>query len=90
MLYRGASGSGQVTPTSCLTGVLGSCSCLCLVACLLAGCLLNEGARESSSGQAITPARYDEGSPATSNHNAAIGESREGMPSQFCSGGFFS
>ena len=41
--------------------------------CLLARCLLNEGATESSSRQAITPARYDEGTLAT-NHNAATGE----------------
>ena len=41
-----------------------------LVACLPAGCLLNEGARESSSRQVITPARYDEGTFAT-NHKAA-------------------
>ena len=37
------------------------------------GCILNEGARESSSRQAITPARYDEGTLAT-NHNAAKGK----------------
>lgn len=31
------------------------------ISCLLVGCfLVNEGARESSSGQAITLARYDE------------------------------
>ena len=40
--------------------------------CVLSGYLVNEGARESSSRQAITPARYD-GTLAT-NHNAAIGE----------------
>ena len=54
-----------------LDGCLERCSCL--LSCLLAGCLLNEGARESSSRQAITPARYDEGTLAT-NHNAATGE----------------
>ena len=43
---------------------------LVLVACLLAGCL--EGAREVSSRQAITPARYDGGTLAT-NHNTAQG-----------------
>ena len=48
-------------------------SCIAVVGSLLAGCLLNEGARESSSRQAITPARYDEGILATK-HNAAIGE----------------
>ena len=54
--------------------MLGSYSCLCsLLACLLAGCLLNEGARESSSRQTITPARCDEETLAT-NHNAATGE----------------
>ena len=42
-------------------------------ACLLVGCLLNEGAREFSSRQTITPARYDEGTLAT-NHNADTGE----------------
>ena len=46
---------------------------LTLVACLLAGCLLNEGAREPSSEQGKTPARYDEGTHAT-NRNAATGE----------------
>ena len=44
-----------------------------LVAVCLARCLLNEGARRSSEKQAITPARYDEGTNAT-NHNAATGE----------------
>ena len=53
--------------------MLGTCSGFILVACLLAGCLLNKGARESSSRQAITPARYDEGILAT-NHNATTGE----------------
>ena len=53
--------------------MLGTCSGFILVACLLAGCLLNKGARESSSRQAITPARYDEGKLAT-NHNTATEE----------------
>ena len=42
-------------------------------ACLLAGCLLDEGAIKSTSRQAITPARYNEGTPAT-HRNAATGE----------------
>ena len=50
-------------------------SCIAVVGSLLAGCLLNEGARESSSRQAITPARYDEGTLAA-NHNAATGGRR--------------
>ena len=44
----------------------------CLVACLLAGYFVNEGARGSSSRQAITPAKYDEETLAT-NHNAVQG-----------------
>ena len=44
-----------------------------LVAACLARCLLNEGARHSSERQAITPARYDEGTLAT-NDNAGTGE----------------
>ena len=40
----------------------------CYTSYLLAGCLLNEGARESSSRQAITPVRYGEGT-STTNHN---------------------
>ena len=40
---------------------------------MLAGCLLNEGARESLSRQVITPARYDEGTLDTY-HNATAGE----------------
>ena len=72
LLCRGASGSAQAHSHNVLDGclediVLGS------VACLLVGCLLNKGATESSSRQAITPARYDEGTLAT-NHNAATGE----------------
>ena len=43
------------------------------ISCLLAGCLLNEEVRESSSKQAITPAKYDEGTLAT-DRNAATGE----------------
>ena len=42
------------------------------ISSLLAGCLLNKGARGSSFRQATTPARYDEGTLAT-NHNAATG-----------------
>ena len=45
---------------------------LVVVACLLAGCLVNEGAKYSSARQAIAPARYDEGALAT-NHKAATG-----------------
>ena len=68
-----ASGSAhQVTHTKCLTDAW-KIGLLRLVYCLLAGCLLNERARESSSRQAITPARYDGGTLAT-NHNAARGE----------------
>ena len=44
-----------------------------VLACLLARCLLNEGARESSSRQATTPARYEEGTLVT-NQNAGKGE----------------
>ena len=51
--------------------MLGIYSCFDkLLACLLAGCLMNEGARKSSYRQAITPAKYDEGT-CTTNHNAA-------------------
>ena len=42
---------------------------------VLAGCLLNEGARHSSARQAIMRARYDEGTLAT-NRNAATREKR--------------
>ena len=44
-----------------------------LVAVCLARCLLNEGATLSSEKQAIAPARYDEGTIATT-RNAATGE----------------
>ena len=64
LLCRGASGFAQVTHTRCLTGAS--------ISCLVAGCLLNEGARESSSRQA-TPPKYDEGTLAT-NYTAATGE----------------
>ena len=51
---------------------------LIMIGWLLAGCLLNEEARRSSSRQAIKPARYDEGTLAI-NHNAATGERRRSM-----------
>ena len=45
----------------------------CIINCLLAGCLLREGARQYSPRQAITPARYDEGTLVT-NDDAATEE----------------
>ena len=49
------------------------------VACLLAECLLNEGARDSTPRQAMTPSRCDEGILATNNGNTAT-TGREGIP----------
>ena len=72
LLCRGASDPVLVTHKA-LGGCLGELQLLGLVASLFAGCHLNEGAGESSSRQAITPARYDEGTHAT-NHNSATGE----------------
>ena len=68
---HGCFGSAQVTHTRCLTGAWRDVAAP--ISCLLAGCFLNEGARESLSRLAITPAKYDEGTLAT-NHNAATGE----------------
>ena len=68
LVCGGASGSVQFTHTRCLTDAWKQ-HFLVLVACLLAGRLLSEGARESSPRQAITPARHDEGTLAK-NHNA--------------------
>ena len=70
LLCRGASCSAQVTHTRCLTEARKLWFLVLLVACLLATCLLNEAGRESSSRQAITPARHDDETLAT-NHNAA-------------------
>ena len=73
LLCRGTSGSAhEVTHTRCLTDAW-KIWLLRLVACLPAGCLVNEGARESSSRLAVTPAKYHEGTLAT-NHNATTGE----------------
>ena len=71
-LCRDAAGSAQVVPTGCLADAW-KLWLLALVYCLLTRCLLNEGSREPSSRQTITPGRYDERTLAT-NHNAATGK----------------
>ena len=72
LLFRGASGSvHQVTHTRCLTDAWKT-QLLRLVDCSLAGCLLNEGARESSSRQAITSVKHDEGTLATDQSAATV------------------
>ena len=74
LLCRGASRSLQVTHRRCLTDAR-NMWLLGLLTCLLAGCLLHDGARQSSSRQAlaITPARFDEVTLGT-NHNAVTRE----------------
>ena len=69
MLCRGAFGSAPLIHRLCLTGCSYSVYCISF---LLAECLLREGASKSSSKQAITLARYDEGILAT-NHCATTG-----------------